>query len=65
MPAPAKQTELVGTFDIDQLIDAIVEHARKWSDDGVDLEFDGLEQFRAGLYPIFKIPPPPGEGTRT
>jgi hypothetical protein len=58
LPLPRK-AEHVGTFDLDALIDAIVEHARRWVDDGIDLYPDGLDQFRAGLYPIFRIPLPP------
>jgi len=62
MPPSDREARIIERdFDIDELIDAITEFARDWSDNGIDLYPDGVEQFRAGLYPIFGIPPPPGE----
>lgn len=47
--------------DCDELIDAIVECARDWAAEGVDLAPDGVHQLRGYIYRLFGLQPPAGD----
>lgn len=53
-----KPTHAIRAFDVDHLIDGLVRVAKAWSDDGIDLHPDGVEQLRTAFYRVFNVDPP-------